>query len=260
MSTKRAAPPPLICVNCGDELVIVAHYLPSGPLCADCVPATDVLEAPASHKSTETEVSTPQATESKGDSTAEDPGDRLATLYGLPVVYGTFPPPTPDPLDFRPEPGAQGLAIEVEEWVWIGGVTEEGDLVRGTRYPLATPSDLSLPEMSLLTAWSDLPTYSRFVVVLEWERAAGGPTLRDIGPTYGGDRQAALAGAMGFARAQAKRLKANGPFGYKPAREIPEVVRHATAQEAPVASDETAPDGESEARSSTMSQADGSGE
>jgi hypothetical protein len=37
------------------------------------------------------------------------------------------------------------------------------------------------------------------------------------------DRKGALVEATAFARAEARRLKACGPYGYKPARAIPEI-------------------------------------
>lgn len=200
MSAKRNAPPPLICLNCGDEVVIVAKYLPTGPLCADCDDGTlEPATAPTTTKPNEDDVPSardiPAAgplPESKGGPVDKASGDRAAS-------------PSMDPRSFWPARGAQGLVIEVEEWVY------SFDQVL-----LLTPTDF----MATIAFPPCERRYSRFVVILEWSLFADGPTMRDIGPSFGAltDRQAALGEATTFARAEARRLKCHGPFGYKPAR------------------------------------------
>jgi hypothetical protein len=243
--------PPTLCVNCGDEIVIVAKYLSNGgPLCADCAPnegrEPDTLGPP------------------NWAERAEAAGDRAAsscTFKGCLRVNGhtsfhTTVPAVAKREDareatkalaagvaasiFRPESGAVGLAIEVEEWLYF----DPGQL-GAALYLLATPRDLYTHRLSEAAGCTRV---SIFAVVLEWERPHGGPTLRDVGAAFSCntsagqsalERTSCLAEAMSFARVQAKRLKAIGPYGYRLAREVP----HATAQEAPVATAEATPDG-----------------
>lgn len=193
---------PIICRNCGDEIVIVAQYLPTGPLCADCAPPDHPTQIP---QITPNEEHGRRATASPEDGHPKENAAHASADAGVDRAASC------DPRAFRPAPRAQELAIEVEEWIY-----QEWKVL------LATPIDLMVDRLQ--TPLSG-PRYSRFMVILEWSRD-GGPTMRDIGVGFGSaltDRHSALAEATAFARAEAKRLKAVGPYGYKPAREIPEV-------------------------------------
>ena len=221
--------PPLICTNCGDEIVIAAAFLPSGALCADCGPeAGPVLQAPTNENPEKglsdelSPVSAPAEVASTGcnfagclrvkdhrsfHTTVEAVAEREDTREALAVL---------DPRAFHPEPGAQGRAIEVEEWIFHAARA------------VATPTELFVAEIrSRSTTQPELndPFDRYFVVVLEWCRHDSAPTQRDIGPAFGyvNDRHAALRAATEFARAEAKRLHAFPPYGYKPAREIPTI-------------------------------------
>lgn len=207
---------PIICRNCGDEIVIVAQYLPTGPLCADCAPPDHPTQIP---QITPNEEHGRRATASPEDGHPKENAAQASADAGVDRAASC------DPRAFRPAPRAQELAVEVEEWIYLE-----------SSFLLATPTDLYCEG-----ALSGAPRYSRFMVVLEWSRD-GGPTMRDIGVGFASgltDRQAALAEATAFARAEAKRLQAVGPFGFKPAREIPEV-RHETGTKPSV--DESAHD------------------
>lgn len=222
MATKRPVLPPTICRNCGDEMVIVAHYLPTGPLCADCAPVEGSgelveLNAPACPDTPKNDMrSAPPATENSGEPAAADAGDRGAFSPAPPLDHRAFAPPA----------DAAHFAIEVEEWIFA--TTAEDAL------PLATPREASPASRStaaMLYA-QGVPLFVKFVVVLEWT-LWGGPTFEArtrgmlVGPSFpciglepATDRQRALAAAKAFAQGEARRLKAAGPYGYRPAKSL----------------------------------------
>jgi hypothetical protein len=223
---RPATTAPLICENCGDEIVIVASFTPTGPLCADC----GVVAAPPEPLAPTNENPEQGLTDAKV-SPAPPPAEvapgrcnftGCARVKGHTSFHTTIEAvgkdqdaraaaeAAVDPRSFVPEPRAQELSIEVEEWIY-----------QEYKVLLATPIELMVDRIQTPLSGA---RYSRFMVVLEWCRD-GGPTLRDIGPGFGTGlttRQEGLAQATAFARAEARRLKACGPFGYKPARPIRE--------------------------------------
>lgn len=217
--THRPPATPIICLNCGDEIVIVAQYLPTGPLCARCAPPDQPLQIPhitPNDESGRRATASPEDGHPKGNAaqaSADAGGDRAASS---------------DPRAFCPPRDALNISIEVEEWI----VSETGGV-------LSSPRDLLFSAGFCVSTGH--PTRDLFVVVLEWMRFVDQERpYREIGPSFGHEiRQMALLDATRFARAEARRLKAVGPYGYRPAREIPEV-RNATGTKPSV--DESAHD------------------
>lgn len=249
MSRLQPTPPVVTCIYCGDEITIPGAILPTGAsVCADCVDGELVPETAPTNENPEkglSEVLSPPSApvevaptgcsftgclRVKGhgsfhttiESVAKHQDTREASEKALIAAVAKELPAALDRQqlaratswrEFAPEAGAQSLALEVEEWAWLVGIG-----------CVATPADLH-------NALLGVPgiVESRFVVVLEWSRHDSGPTLRDIGPAFGhvgqtsDERQAALSEARVFALAEAKRLKAYPPYGYKPARQIPKV-------------------------------------
>lgn len=208
MSTKRVAPPPLICVHCGDEHTIPAMWLPTGPVCSECGPEPEAFETSASPETNQPkiEVSTPRATESKGESAAAAPGDRAATP--------SIEEPT-DPWSFRPAPEAMNLTVEVEEWIYY-----DPDRDWRTAVPVANPREVFLSSVEKARCVEPMVA---FVVVLEWStHAKQRVPFREVGRRFmvvddPGDREFALRQAREFGKAEARRLK-TVCIGYHDAR------------------------------------------
>lgn len=197
---------PIYCTVCHDEVTLGGQLLPTGPTCADCA-ANAATEPEAPTHPNNPGSCTPRATEDGDETAAADVADRAASPDEALDVFG--------PLQFRPPKYAKQLSMSIEEWFFLGSRI------------VATPYELNLTGKFLASMYAEPDFDVRFVIVLSWVTVAEqGAPWRDIGPTlsiaegFNGNRVAALQAATTEARTQAKRLKAVGPFGFIPARQI----------------------------------------
>lgn len=191
---------PIFCTVCHDQVTLGGEVLPTGPICADC----------AALREAHILFGNPDAPKPEGVITISSE----SVPEGQPDLHAdqanTF-----GPLMFQPPKYAKQLSLSVEEWFYLGP------------HVVSTPYELHLAGKFLTMMVTAHRHETRFVVVLSWQSADDQTApWREVGPSFTvfdetpNARAQALVEATANARAQAKRLKAVGPFGFVPARQI----------------------------------------
>lgn len=194
----------LTCMYCGDEIVIPAAVTLRGSVCADCGP--------------EAEDPQDRAAAAGGPMERQAPTKQDQPVQPTPVA----PAPQPEERDlFDAGPVALCKSIDIEEWVYFAF-----DFIHESPQLLANPRDIDAINLKAAFELRSLGQLRvAFRVVVSWLVSIDASTpRRQVGAAFwvteGRDRAEAFIAAKTHAHQEAKRLKALGPFGYLPAREI----------------------------------------